>query len=145
MPIMYSQKAEFAIGKFSVLHESKKDDVVLAGSGITLIQSLKSSEKLAEKGINAAVIDIYCVKPFNEQAFRKFVSEHGNRLVIAEDHYPQGGIGEMLSGALTGTGAKVNCLAVKSIPHSATMQEELAIQKIDSDAITEAAKKLMKK
>ncbi len=142
-PLIYSGNEKFEIGEFNIIHKTDNDSLVIAAAGITLPEALKASHSLAEKGINASVLDIYCIKPFNSEKFRKFVSEHGNKLVVAEDHYTEGGIGELLSSALSGTGAKISCLSVKKIPHSGTKDELLTAYEIDSKAIFKSAKKII--
>jgi transketolase len=144
-PIIHNEKDNFKLGAFGIVQQSKKDKLVLAGSGVTLSEALKAATLLEKKGIKTAVVDIYCVKPFNKEAFRKFVKEHGKRFVIAEDHYAEGGIGEMLSSVLAGTNTQISHLAVNSVPHSCSSIEQLAAAKIDAAAIAAAAKKLLKR
>ena len=98
---------------------------------------------LKEKGINAGVIDLYCVKPFNEKKFIDFVKKHGARVVVVEDHRPEGGIGEMLLGVLVGTGIEMKHLAVKEIPHSGKSEELLEKYRTDNKAIVKAVKKII--
>ncbi|MBS3099309.1 transketolase, partial [Candidatus Pacearchaeota archaeon] len=94
-PTLYSEKEKFDVGNFKVLKQDKKDKAVLVGAGITLHECLKASELLDEEKIKVAVVDLYCVKPFNSKKFIQFVKKHGKRMIIVEDHYPEGGIGEM--------------------------------------------------
>ena len=140
-PTIYKNTEKFPLGDFKILEKTKKDQAVLIGSGITTHECIIAHNKLKENKINTSVIDIYCVKPFNSKKFIDFVKKHGNRVIISEDHYEEGGIGEMLSNVLKGTNATVNLLNVKEIPHSGTKQELLAKYKIDSDAIIKSFKK----
>jgi len=57
----------------------------------------ESPELLNKKKINSAVVDLYCIKPFDTKKFIDFVKKHGKKIVVAEDHYEEGGIGEMLA------------------------------------------------
>ena len=142
-PVIYSEKDDFPPGEFKVLKESGKDKVVLAGAGITLFEALKAQEILKGKGIPAAVADLYCVKPFNAEKFSAFVKKHGGKIVVAEDHYAEGGIGEMLSSALQGKGIEIFSLAVREIPHSGKPDELLHKCGIDSENIAITAKKTL--
>jgi transketolase len=98
------------------------------------------SEELKKNKILSSVVDLYCIKPFDEKKFANFIRKHGNRIIAAEDHYPQGGIGEMLCSKLANTGIEIKCLNVKEIPHSGTSQELLEKYEIDSKAIEKAAR-----
>ena len=124
-PIIYSSKDTFSLGDFKTLRQSKKDKAVLIGSGITLHESLKAHELLKNKKINTAVIDLYCIKPFDSKKLINFVKKHGSKIVIAEDHYKAGGIGEMLSEELENSKIKVKHLFVSGIPHSGTKDQLL--------------------
>ncbi|MBU2612763.1 MAG: transketolase [Nanoarchaeota archaeon] len=139
-PVIYKNSEVFRVGDFKVLKESKKDEFVLAGSGVTLHESLKAHEKLVLEGKPVAVIDLYSIKPFESKKFIKFVKKHGGKIVISEDHYKEGGIGEMLKGELQNSGIKINHLFVKGVPHSGTKDELLKKYKIDAEAIAESVK-----
>ncbi|MBI5804345.1 transketolase [Candidatus Pacearchaeota archaeon] len=140
---IYEKKEKFPVGDFKVLRESGKDEVVLVGAGITLHEALEAQEILKKKKIECAVIDLYCIKPFNEKKFITFVKKHGKKIVVVEDHYAEGGIGEMLKGILSGSGFEVEHLAVREIPHSGTGVELLEKYGIDRKAIVKAVKKLL--
>lgn len=142
-PVIYSNDEKFDVGQFKVLRESNKDRVVLVGAGITLHECLKAHEKLKEKKISSAVIDLYCVKPFNSERFLDFVKKHGGKIVVVEDHYVQGGIGEMICSVLKDFRIEIEHLAVREIPHSGKPEELLNKYGIDSEAIEKAAKKII--
>ncbi len=142
--VIYKNEEKFSLGGFKVLKESGKDKAVLAGSGITLHEALKAYDVLKKNKIECAVIDLYCIKPFNAEKFIEFLKKHGNKMVIAEDHYKEGGIGEMLCSALVNSGIKIECLNIKKIPHSGKPEELLAKYDIDKKAIVKAAMKMLK-
>ena len=137
-PTIYSTKEKFPAGDFKILKQTNKDKATLIGSGITLHECLKAQEKLG----NVAVIDLYCIKPFNKNKLIKFIKQHGNKLIISEDHYREGGIGEMLAEELENEKIKIAHLFVKEIPHSGTTEQLLKKHKIDSTSIVNAFKKL---
>ncbi len=128
---------------FKILRESNKDKVVLVGSGITLHEALKTYEELKKQNIYCSVVDLYCIKPFNTNKFANFVKKHGNKLVMAEDHYKEGGIGEMLCDELRNANIKIETLAIKEIPHSGKSEELLEKYQINARAIVKAAKALV--
>lgn len=139
-PVIYKNTENFPLGDFKILQQTKKDKAVLVGSGITTHECIKAHNELKEEKVNTAIVDIYCIKPFNAKKFINFVKNHGNKVIISEDHYEEGGIGEMISNVLNGTGVSVKLLNVKEIPHSGTKDELLKKYKIDSNAIIEVVK-----
>ncbi|MBX4196791.1 transketolase [Candidatus Pacearchaeota archaeon] len=142
-PLLYDPEDEFAIGDFGVVRESPKDKVVLVGAGITVHEAMKAHALLAEERVAAAVVDLYSIKPFNTKEFIEFVKGRGKKVVVAEDHYKEGGIGEMLCSELADTDIKITCLSVSEVPHSGTCEELLDKYGINAAAIVEAARKLL--
>jgi transketolase len=143
-PVIYDNKEKFELGGFKVLKESKEDKLAIIGAGITLHEALKAYEALQKQGINARVIDIYCVKPLDSKKLAEELKKCSNKLIVVEDHYPQGGIGELLSRKLNEHGTRIECLAVSKMPRSGKAAELMKYVGIDSDAIVEAAKKILK-
>lgn len=133
-PIIYGKREKFTVGDFKV-HGAGRD-CVLVGAGITLHECLKASEKL--KG--CSVIDLYCVKPFNREKFIDFVKKHGKKVVVVEDHFKQGGIGEMIAGVLSGSGIKMKHLCVRKIPRSGSKDKLMSAYGIDAESIVGAVK-----
>ena len=139
-PVIYNQNETFPIGEFKALKASNHDQLVLAGSGITLHEALKAHEELLKKGIKTSVIDLYCIKPFDAKKFTSFVKTHGNKIVIAEDHYSEGGIGEMITSSLSGASVKIKHLAIREIPHSGKKEELLDAYGISWKSMVKEAK-----
>ena len=133
-PLVYDNFERFSLGDFKVLKKSNKDSAVLIGAGITTHEALNAYEKLKNKRKNVAVVDLYCIKPFNHKKLIDFVKKHGNKIVVAEDNRIEGGISEMISRGLNGSGIKIKSLSVEGIPHSGKTKELLKIHKIDSNA-----------
>ena len=143
-PIIYSNKEQFTIGDFKVLKSSAKDKLVLIGAGITLHECLQAHKVLEEVGVNSAVIDLYCIKPLNTENLVDFVRKRGNKIIVVEDHYKEGGIGEMLSEVFANAQAntKIKALSIDKVPHSGKTSELLALHKINWEAIYSEAKSL---
>ena len=88
-------------------------------------QCLRAADELAADGIAARIIDLYSVKPADQatlQAAASAASAAGGWLVIAEDRYPQGGLGAAVLEALAGTGLplRVRQRAAGGLPGSGT-------------------------
>jgi transketolase len=66
--------------------------------------------------------------------------------VTAEDHWPEGGLGEAVLSALAQVDdhPPVELLAVREMPHSGKPAELLAAAGIDADGIAAAARRLVR-
>jgi transketolase len=142
-PILYQPGEEFHIGGSRVVRQTDDDAVTLIGAGITLHEALKAADQLAGEGIRARVIDLYSVKPIDAETVRAAGRETG-AIIIAEDHWPEGGLGDAVLSALAEEEAHplVVKLAVRSMPGSGTPAELLAAAGIDADHIADAAREL---
>ncbi|WP_184729361.1 transketolase [Saccharopolyspora phatthalungensis] len=139
-PVIYPPGEDFPIGGSRVVRGG--EDVTLVGAGVTLHQALGAAETLAREGIEARVIDLYSIKPVDVDTLRRAAAETGG-VVTAEDHWPQGGLGETVLSALAGSGTPVRPLAVRTMPGSGTPAELLAQAGIDASAIATAARELL--
>jgi transketolase len=142
-PVIYDNDEPFAVGQCKVVRQSPEDQVTLVGAGVTLFEALDAADKLAEEGIKARVIDVFSVKPLDQQALRAAAADTGGKVVVVEDHYPEGGIGEAVATALTGTGATVRRLAVSDVPRSGTKEGLMALFGIDAEAVVKAVKEIL--
>jgi transketolase len=145
-PVLYETGESFPVGGSKVLRSADDDQVTLIGAGVTLHACLAAADRLRDEGIGARVIDLYSVKPADTATLSAAAAATGGRLVVAEDHHPEGGIGSAVVDALTGAGrAELNVahLAVREMPGSGTTEELLAESGIDADAIAAAARRLL--
>jgi len=141
-PLLYKNSESFKVGDFKILKSSGKDKAVIIGAGITTHEALKAYEALKKKNIPASVIDLYCIKPLDSKKLSGFIKKHGGKVVVVEDHYAEGGIGEMLSDNLINSNIKLKHLSVLGIPHSGKKDELLDKYGIDWKAIVKAVKGL---
>src|SRR5204862_4682893 len=145
-PVLYENGESFPVGGSKVLRSSGADQVTLIGAGITLHTCLDAADQLATEGISARVIDLYSVKPVDTATLSAAAAATGGRLVVAEDHHPEGGIGSAVVDALTSAGRaelSIAHLAVREMPGSGTTEELLAESGIDAGAIVTAARRLL--
>ena len=173
-PIIYGEDEEFKIGgckvhqlksqKLKVKSSSKNSKVLLIAAGITLHESLKAQEELAKEGIEAIVIDCYSIKPLDKVTIINYSKEIKN-IIVVEDHYPAGGLGEAVANVILGRSPatagrrlqnldndsgqarmtrEINFvhLAVRKIPCSGTPEELLRYEEIDSQAIITSVKSI---
>jgi len=145
-PVLYDSGETFPVGGSKVLRQTGDDRVTLIGAGVTLHQCLAAADQLAADGISARVIDLYSVKPADTATLTAAAAATGGRLVVAEDHHPEGGLGSAVVDALTSVGRAdlaVAHLAVREMPGSGTPAELLGASGIDAAHIAEAARRLL--
>jgi transketolase len=144
-PVLYSPDEEFPIGGSRILRSSDEDEVALIAVGITVHEALKAADALAQEGISARVIDAYSVKPLDEGTLRAAAEATGGRLLTVEDHWPEGGLGDAVAGALADSDEppRVVKLAVRGMPRSGKPEELLAEAGIDAARIAAAARELV--
>jgi transketolase len=145
-PGLYPSGETFPIGGSKVLRSGEQDAVTLVGAGVTLHECLGAAELLAAEGIHSRVIDCYSVKPIDTATLTAAAQATGGRFVVAEDHHPEGGLGEAVTSALVAAGQEglaVAHLAVREMPGSGSGTELLAWAGIDADHIAAAARQLV--
>jgi transketolase len=144
-PVLYDAGEQFKVGGSKVLRRSDSDQVALIGAGVTVHECLAAANELAAGGINARVIDLYSVKPVDRATLEQAVADTGGRLVVAEDHYPEGGVGSAVMEALSllPSPPRVAHLAVRELPGSGKSAELLDGAGISAPHIAEAARSLL--
>jgi transketolase len=144
-PVIYGPEDDFPVGGAKVVRSSDEDEVTLVAAGITLHEALKAADALAEEGVTSRVIDLYSVKPVDGETLRAAVEATGGRFVVAEDHWPEGGLGEAVLSAFADSDERPRIvhLAVREMPGSGTPAELLAAAGIDADHIAAAARRLV--
>jgi transketolase len=145
-PGLYPAGETFPVGGSKLARSGDSDQVTLVGAGVTLHEALHAAELLSGEGIAARVIDCYSVKPVDTQTLVAAAEATGGRIVVAEDHHPEGGLGSAVADALLGAGQQdlhLTRLAVSGMPGSGSGEELLAWAGIDADHIAAAARKLV--
>jgi transketolase len=145
-PVLYGPDEDFRVGGSRVLQESDEDQVTLIGAGVTLHNCLAAAKELAGEGVEARVIDLYSVKPVDVEALRAASAATGRRFVVAEDHYPEGGLGSAVMEALAAEPdpPRVVQCAVRGLPTSGTPAELMEAAGISAGQIAAAARDLIK-
>jgi transketolase len=144
-PTIYGPSESFRVGGSKVVRQTAKDRVTLIGAGVTLHNCLAAADQLLAKKIPARVIDLYSVKPVDVKTLREAAHVTKGRLVIVEDHYPEGGIGAAVMEALAADGlpTRIAHLAVKGLPTSGKPEELMNAAGISARHIVAAATKLL--
>src|SRR6516225_9360336 len=144
-PVLYPPDEAFPIGGARLVRSSPSDQVTLVGAGVTLHNCLAAADELARDAIGARVLDLYSVKPADTGALLAAAAATGDRIVVAEDHYPAGGIGEAVLEAFNDAGHPVQIahLAVRGLPGSGTPQELMEAAGISASHIAQAAREIL--
>lgn len=84
------------IGKASVLREGA--DASIIACGVMVERALEAADRLAERGVEAAVIDMHTIKPIDREAIIR--AANCGAIVTAEDHSVIGGLGSAVAEVL---------------------------------------------
>ena len=98
VPTLYDESMEFVPGRGTVLRDGK--DVAIIACGLAVAQALTAAEQLAERGIQAAVVDMYSIKPLDQNLIIKMARQCG-RVVTVEEHNIIGGLGSAVCETLS--------------------------------------------
>jgi transketolase len=145
-PVLYGPDEEFPIGGSKVVRSSDDDRVTIVAMGITVHNAIEACETLQGEGTNARLIDAYSVKPIDAGTLNEAVRATGGRLVVVEDHWPEGGLGEAVLSALAENGSedlRFEHLAVNNMPTSGSPDELMDAAGISASHIADAARRLL--
>lgn len=96
-PAIYEAGTTFEVGKANLLRDGK--DVTIIAMGFCVAEALKAAELLEKEGIQARVLDMFCVKPLDEAAVIRAAQETG-AVVTAENHNVINGLGSAVADVL---------------------------------------------
>ena len=146
-PVIYEPGEDFEIGGSKVVRSSDDDQVTIVASGITVHNAIEAAGKLEEGGVAVRVIDAYSIKPLDSATLREAARATDGRLVVVEDHWPEGGLGEAVMHELAEAGEiedlKYRHLAVNFMPHSGPSHELMDQAGIGADGIAGAVRDLI--
>jgi transketolase len=140
VPNFTSPTDEFQIGKALMLNEGA--DVSIFATGHLVWKAIEAGHILAEKGINAEVINIHTIKPLDREAVLASAKKTGC-VVTAEEHQMNGGLGDSIAQLLiTNLPCPLEMVAVNdSFGESGTPEELMEKYGLNAAAIVNAALK----
>lgn len=97
---VYEKDLPFELGGSHVMRDGK--DLAIFTFGFMVSQSLAAANILAKCGIEAAVIDLYSIKPIDRERIFHYARKC-TKVVTVEEHSIYGGIGDAVSEVLTQT------------------------------------------
>jgi transketolase len=142
-PVLYGPEESFPIGGCKVLRKSDSDVACVIGAGVTLHEALKAYDLLSQEGVKIRVIDLYSVKPIDAETIKTAATECKGNLVVVEDHWPEGGLGDAVLevfGGPSGLHPNVTRLGVKGMPTSGKPAELMDAAGITAPHIVAAVK-----
>lgn len=140
VPNFTPEDQNFEIGK--ALHLIEGTDVTIFATGHLVWEAIQAAEALEAEGVKAEVINIHTIKPLDEKAVIESAAKTG-AVVVAEEHFVAGGLGELISGVLAANKpAPVEYVAIKDkFGQSGTPSQLMKAYGLDAENIVEACKK----
>jgi len=105
--------------KLSVLHDDRNSDfsdglaelktgrdLTIVATGIMVHQALKVATELANHSIDAGIVDLYRIKPLNEELLLNIIRQ-SRQIITLEESFINSGIGSIISGLLTDRGENI--------------------------------------
>ncbi|MFO0579386.1 MAG: transketolase [Polyangia bacterium] len=143
--VLYGPGDTFPIGGSKTVRKSDSDRCVIVAAGITLHEALKAHAILKGEGLNVRVIDAYSVKPIDAEGLRAAAAEAGGRIVVVEDHWREGGLGDAVLEVFGETGgARIKKIAVDVLPRSGKPEELLDLYGLSGDKIAATVREFLK-
>ena len=124
-PVLYPNDESFPVGGSKLLRSSRNDAVTVVAAGVTVHEALAACETLAAAGLAVRLIDAYSVKPLDAEAILAAARATRNTVLVVEDHYFDGGLGDAVLNAVAVHDVEVHKLAVTGVPRSGTPDELL--------------------
>jgi len=141
--LLYANDEKFEIGKSKVLLKTDKDVITVASAGITLLEAKKAAETLAKEGINVRVIDLFCIKPIDSETIGEAVKGTNNKLLVVEEHFPEGGLFEAVCSGVSKYGFQIHNISVDKLPRSGKPNELLEMYNLTAPKIAEKIRSLI--
>ncbi|MBQ5934837.1 MAG: transketolase family protein [Bacteroidales bacterium] len=110
VPDVYQdENFKFEIGKANTLLEG--NDLTIIAAGETVWHAWQAGLELGRKGVQARVLDLSWIKPFDRDAVLKAARETG-RIVTVEEHSRFGGLGALVTEAISEHPVPVRILGI---------------------------------
>ena len=94
--IYAAEDVPFEMDRAVIMADDPSFEAAIIACGEMVYPAVEAAHLLAEEGIRAAVVDMYCLKPLDEEAILS-VARQAKVIVTAEEHAPFGGLGPMVA------------------------------------------------
>ena len=95
---IYGENMDFTLNKANVI--SSGADVLLVACGEMVPYAKEAMKQLNKEGISTGLIDMYCIKPLDEETLIQQAKDV-NLVVTIEEHAPRGGLGAAVAQVLS--------------------------------------------
>ncbi len=121
-------------------------DIAIVATGELVRPALDAAALLEAKGISATVLDMYCVKPLDEEAVVK-AARNAKAVLTVEEHAPYGGLGARVAQTIASNCPRlVENLSLPDAPVvTGTSKEVFGYYGLDAEGIAASAEKLLGK
>ncbi len=99
VPDIHTDDEQIEIGKAIPIGE-QAGDVGIIATGIMVLEAMKAKENLLKRGTRAAILEVHTIRPLDREAVIALARNTG-RIVVAEDHNINGGLGSAVAEALS--------------------------------------------
>jgi len=136
------ENVPFEMNKATVLREGT--DAAIIACGEMVRPAMLAGELLAREGISVTVLDMYCVKPLDENAVLK-AAANAKAVITVEEHAPYGGLGSMVAQVVGRHCPKtVCCMALPDAPViTGTSQEVFDYYGLNAEGIARQVKECL--
>ncbi|HDQ45377.1 MAG TPA: transketolase family protein [bacterium] len=109
MPDLFPEDQDFEIGRSYRIRDGR--DVVVFANGIMVSKAVAAAKKLDGEGISVKVVNVSSLKPVDEAQIRLFAAGMKG-IVTAEEHSLIGGLADVITFILRGTGIPVEPVGI---------------------------------
>jgi transketolase len=102
---LHKEGQKFEIGKAIIVNQG--DEIVLIATGETVQRAYLASQILKKEGLNATVVSMHTIKPFDKETFLEAVS-NAKVLISIEEHSIYGGLGEICASIISQEKININ-------------------------------------
>jgi transketolase len=140
---VHTDDYRFEFGRAEVLRDG--GDVALVATGGLVQESLIAAEELAKEGVRARVLNVHTIAPLDGAAIVRAARDCG-RVITAEDHNVNGGLGSAVAEALAeaGTGATLRRIGLHTFGESGSQQELYDKYGLSGARIADSARSFLK-
>ena len=140
---IYDETSSFVFNR-AVVH-GNGTDLLLVACGEMVQPALAAAGLLKEQKIQAAVLDMYCIKPLDTKTLTEYASK-AKAVLTVEEHSPFGGLGAMVSQAVAGVCPKkvINLTLPDAPVITGEAKEVFDYYGLNTEGIRDRAVELMK-
>jgi len=140
---VYDASDRFEIGRAVEVVEGR--DVTIVANGVMVAAAIQAADVLATNGVQARVLDMHTVVPIDREAIERAALETG-AIVVAEEHFLAGGIGEAVARVLAETSpAPVEFVAARDYGVSGEPDELLDLYGLTAENVVAAARRVLER